>query len=223
MEPKTSEVEKSFVTLAKQGGGLFFMFLFELGGSFTTNIWIGQLGLKELSAQLVVSRWQPIMLTPVLGISSVAQMLVANTFKDRPRSSLRLGNVATLLATGVPILYTLLTVFTPKLMMAPFLDLHDERDDPIVEMLTDGKLLLISGLSLIANSIRMTLGQALFGKNKVVWPMVINFIGIFSGVGFSYLLGFAEDMGITGINLGTFIGQVIGSIGAYLYWLWSKD
>ncbi len=219
---KQKGVLKSFVNLVKQGGGLFFMFLFQLGGTFTTNIWIGQLGLKELSAQLVVSRWQPILLTPVAGISSVAQMVVASTFKDRPRSSLRLGNVATLLSTSVPILYTLLTIFAPKILIAPFLDLHDERDDSIVEMLTDGKLLLISGLSLIANAIRMTFGQALFGKNKVVLPIVVNFIGIFSGVGFSYLFGFAEDMGITGINLGALIGQVIGSIGTYLYWLWSS-
>jgi multidrug resistance protein, MATE family len=203
----------------KKGLPLFFIIGSEVGMMYAINMMVGKFDADMLSAQLVVSQYQDIMLIFSSACGTAAQNMVASNLKKNPQHAMVYGNLSVLFSLAPPILFTVLALLIPETLIRIFIDPNDPDDQNIVQMLVDKKLLLISGVTNIAMAIRYVYTQALMGANKIdlalLGNMLTTWIGVCAGITASCYL---ENDQILYLNIGLSAGFIISGIAQSINW-----
>lgn len=196
----------------------------QMGSEFTaiiasTAIIGAKLNDKDLGANEIAMQYLFLTIVPIFGIGQACNYLTGqsagqNNFKNvatYAKACLYLGNAAAFLA---------LALFSsiPKQLMSPFIDVHDPRNDGLVE--TTKYLLILNGANQVFDAIRVIAAGAIQGAyQKTDFAMVSGIVGMcIIGVPVGYVLGIPAGLGVVGIYVGRGIGQVIAGSSVFCHW-----
>ena len=221
---KNSNLAPTFKKISRNGLYIFGLFLLETGEIYFPNLLAGLISHDALSAQLLVSQYQELILFVVSGIGLAAQVTVSKDLKSNPIQSARNGYAAIALAITLPVSYGLLATFYPEILLSVFYKNTDITAEPAKKLLIDDQLLMISVLNIMFISFRMVSAEALIGANATGSRMVFNMAISWLGIGAGYYLAFKAGYGLIGLNLGLSGGLCLSSLGqGYLWFKAAKD
>ena len=132
----------------------------------------------------------------------------------------RLGNIAIMIGSMIPLLASLIYVFFSDEMTRPFNDPNDSGDDEITEENTQSLLLMMMASMFFETIANVGAGNLRgYGQREINYTMyttagtgVINILS-------EWLLGFKTNLGIHGIYLGRIIGSVLNASLIFGRWL----
>lgn len=208
----------AFNLLFQKGLPITAIYASEMGVMYLLNILTGRMGKDELAAQLVISQYSSILLVPVSACGTAVQITISNTLKTSRSNIALFGNITLLVSLIVPAIYILLTLLIPRIIISLFINLEDDNYKYAVTLLTQDKLLLIGGINLAFNSLRVVSAQSLIGAGISNLPLVVGMGAAWVGVGLGSILAFVEDLGMLGLNLGVGVGLFISAIAQIIYW-----
>jgi MATE family multidrug resistance protein len=206
-------------SLSSNALSIFGLFLLETGEIFLPTFFAGMISQDALSAQLLISQYQELILFIVSGKAISSQILLANNVGNKQFENIvKLGDTGLKLALLLPILYTGLMLVSPDLLLQTFIDPANPANQNIIDLLLAQKVLFISGLNIGMISLRLASAEALIGIGKASPAMMKNMSLSWLGIGLSYYLGVTQEMGLLGINLGLMAGLILSSAGQLRLW-----
>ncbi len=206
-------------SLSRNAMSIFGLFLLETGEIYFPNIFAGLIGGDALSAQLLVSQYQELILFVVSGLAISSQVLVANALGSKKFAHIkRIGNMGIKLSLCLPLVYTGTILISPDLLIQAFIDPSDQANQAIIDLLIEAHVLLISGFNISMISFRMAAAESLIGAGKAGASMVKNMAVSWLGIGLGYGLGFVAGYGLAGVNAGLMAGLLLSSVGQGRLW-----
>ncbi len=210
-----------FKNLVINGIPLLVILVSEVGAIYVVNLLAGLLGKNELSAQLVTSQYQNILLIPIIACANATQITIAHSLIKNKQNIMKYGNAGIILSLIVPGIYTISSFIIPKTFIAPFVDFDLPDNEDLLQLLLNNQLLFIAGIQSSLTALRVVSGYALVGADYINWPLVLNASLAWLGVVFGYLLAFQKDYGVLGLNLGFTGGLLISAIAQASYWYYT--
>jgi MATE family multidrug resistance protein len=188
---------------------------------FTAAIWLsGLLGKNPQAANQIALNLSSMTFMVAMGLGVAAMIRVGNQkgllkFKELRRIAFSIFLFAVILAVAFAILFLIFRFQLPKI----YVDLSDvsNLNDSIEVVNIAAKLLLITAIFQISDSIQVVVLGALRGLQDVNIPTLITFISYWI-IGFpvSYFLGKENILGSVGIWIGLLAGLSSASILLYL-------
>lgn len=213
------EFISTFMQLCLKGAPLFFIICSELGSLYLTNMLISKLSINYLTPQLIISQYQDLLLIPTWAFASAAQNEISNNVKNNKQSIMRLGNVSIALSLIAPAIYTSLTIFSPRLLMRPFISINDPGYQDTLDVLVNEKLFLISAASIALLDLRYVTTQAIIGTRRSSFMLTVNMLLTWIGVAIGAYLAYGKKYnGILSLNLGLMGGFFISALAQLIYW-----
>jgi len=171
--------------------------------SFIDTLMIGQLGETEIAAAGLTNQMFFLITVILFGVTSGASIFTSQFWgnKDEKGFQKTIG-VALFFALSISLIFTILSIFTPGLLMHVFVN-----DPDVVQ--AGSQYLRWVGISYLFIAISQCMSIALRSTSDMVNPMRATLVSMVTNVIGNYFLIFTANLGITGAAIATTISRFI--------------
>jgi putative MATE family efflux protein len=186
-----------------------------MGVSMMDNIMVGSLGEDSLSAVSLANQYINIFLFACMGLGQGASILATRFWGMKDMDALRKTiSIAIRYCMMIVVLFTLSTVFAPKLIMRMYISDVNVIAEGVRYFGFAAFCYVFWGLTLIGSNVLRSVGE-------VKIPLIISILVFSIHIGLNYIFIFGKlgfpVMGVTGAALGTLIARIIEFAGTFGY------
>lgn len=183
----------------------------ELLSFFVATLMIGLLGALSLGARQISWQYLMIIVMPLFALTQSSSILVGHSMGGERLSEIKqIGDKAIFLGIAFSVLVLFIFISVPKLLISPFVDVHTQANQPLIDLTS--ALFILMSLGQILDSIRNISTGALRGILDTRFPMIISLICLWGiAIPLGYIMAFTLHQGVVGISIAFNISMLFGA------------
>lgn len=187
----------------------------DLAASFSIGIFAGWLGQDQLAAQNFVTQLFIFCIIPAFAFSQTLSQMVSRQIGAKDyHNAMRVSRYGFLTITSLISSITILVAIFPQILTRIFSSSIGHRAATLA-----GGIMPLASAQSIYDAAGITMIQTLRSKGDFYLPMFMKIIGLISGIGIAYALGFNSYIDIYGIDIGSLAGIAIGTLMILPLWI----
>jgi MATE family multidrug resistance protein len=198
--------------LLKLGAPMGVQFGTELAAIAVTNLSMSGFGLSALNATQIMSQYINITVIITLGVAQALSILTSGAYAKNDFALIHKYKWAAIILLSIFFLFVgILFLIFPKVLVAPYVDIHDPRNLSLIHLTII--FFLLSVPTFWMDGIRNILSGILRGLQQSQTPMWIGIVCLWGiSLPMAYLLSHTFQQGPVGLRVGFACGFVIATI-----------